>query len=89
MLKWASTIVSALVLLGGLIWGYPFKALDWFATVLDVLALSALNEALINYFEKHPYFVDEMGPWVLMGVGVISLVAIYVAPPLYRARKQS
>ena len=71
MLKWASTTVSVLVLLGGLIWGYPFKALDWFGTVLDVLALSALNDALINYFEKHPDLAGEMGPWVLMGGGLI------------------
>lgn len=76
--------VPFFVLVVGAVWKFPKKSLDLIGGVLDMLQLKELGDGLVNFLEKHPDIVSEIGPWALMSIAVFSLLVMHAGPWIYK-----
>ena len=74
MWKTAATIISALVVLGGLLLRLPWTALDWTGRVLTMLDSPQTFARFVDWISAHPIIAVDFGPWILMTAGLGSLV---------------
>ena len=82
------TALSTLLIAVGLIWQYGMRILDWVGRLLDVVELGDYVTDFQLWLVNNPNLGNEVGPSVLAGFGVLSLVATHAVPPLYKLWKQ-
>jgi hypothetical protein len=83
MRKLVGTIVSVVVVLGGVVLRLPWLALDVAGRVLTMFDAPGKTDQLINWLAAHPWLAWDIGPWVLMTAGLLSLMVIH-APVVFR-----
>ncbi len=82
MRKAIQTAISAVVFIVGAVWWWPLKALEVVEHVMTAVHLGGYYDDVRMWVEHHPDPVGEVGPWVLMFGGLLSLGTIHVWPRL-------
>jgi hypothetical protein len=82
--KFFKTLVSLVVTTIGLAWEFPVRALDLMERIMTVLHMPDVAHEILKWFQEHPNLVEDIGPWVLVGGGLLSLFMIHAWPILYR-----
>ena len=77
MRKTLGSVISAIVILGGIILQGPWHALDVVGRILTMLDMPETFNHLIDWLAAHPMLAVDIGPWILIGGGIASLIAIH------------
>jgi hypothetical protein len=80
MRKLIKTLLGLAVLVGGLAWEFPVRALRLLEETLMFLHMPVIAAEIQQWFLLHPNLANEIGPWVLIFAGTASLLAIHLGP---------
>jgi len=76
------SIVALAVLLAGVTWRFAGWILEWIGRLLGVRGLSSSYEAFVKshvgMLTTEGGLIKILGPWLLMGVGLILLAVLYL-----------
>src|SRR5438128_11704865 len=81
------SVLSSFLFFVGLVWQYGRTLLDYAGRAFAMRDLGELIDRLHHWTSGYAGLGEAIGPWVLMGAGLTSLLALHVAPPLMRRLK--
>lgn len=77
-------LIPVLTILLGVVWKFPAETLDLARRALTALDLQDTYGAIAAWAAVHPNMGAEFGPWYLIGLGTLSLLASSAWPPVRR-----
>jgi hypothetical protein len=76
------SVLSSVLLFVGIVWQYGRPLLDYAGRAFAMRDLGELLDRFHHWASEYTGLGNAVGPWVLMGAGVASLLALHVVPPL-------